>query len=115
MCAKATKHPSVLLQGALVGAIIVFPFMVSLLFSAGAEAFFGDKEPMFQVLGGLVIGIGIATVLGAGVYVLGRAGFAKLAWTIVIAIIAFDVAAIPFGQWLIRQAYASPTNVIEWW
>jgi hypothetical protein len=100
---------------ALAAAVLVFPFMAASLFNAGAEAFFGAKEPMFETLGGLVIGAGIAIVLGAVVYRLARGRFTGLAWGIVIAMAAFDAAVVPFCRWLIRQAYASPTNVIEWW
>ena len=101
--------------GLLVIGLIPLPFMLAGLFNAAAEAFFGDKEPIFQTLLGLLTGILLACCLAVGIPVIGRKGFRKTAWTLLIALFAFDVLAIPLGRWLIQTAYASPTNVIELW
>ena len=100
---------------ALVVALVFLPFMVALLFNAGAEAFFGDKEPMLQTLAGLLCGAFLAAFVGVFVLTARNGGMAKLANGLVIVIVLIDVLAIPIARWLIRLAYASPSNVIELW
>ena len=99
----------------LVPCVIVLPFMVAMLFNVVAEAFFGDKEPMLQTAFGLLAGIVLAGVLAVSIPRIRRAGWRKVAWTLLVALLAFDLLVIPLGRWMIRTAYASPTHVIELW
>jgi hypothetical protein len=93
--------------------LAVFVFMVGALFNAGAEAFYGAKEPMFEMLGGFVLGGIIATGLVFLIQYLRRSGWIKLSVAVICAIILFDIAVIPFCRWIIRLAYASPNHVID--
>ena len=102
MCAKTIKHPSALFQGVVNTALIVFVFMLMALVGAGAETFFGTEQPLFELMGSMFVGAVIAVKLSEMLFWLVRNGATKLAWAILITIIAFDVAVIPFCRWLIR-------------
>ncbi|MEN6498391.1 MAG: hypothetical protein ABFD16_29160 [Thermoguttaceae bacterium] len=109
------RSGNAILFGLLGIGLILLPFMMALLFNAGAEAFFGDKEPMLQTLLGLLVGLFLACCLAVGIPVIGYKGFRKTAWALLVALLALNVLAIPLARWMIRTAYASPTNVIELW
>lgn len=100
---------------ALVVGLGLLPFMIAVLFNAGAEAFFGDKEPMLQTLVGLLLGALLAAFFGVLVLTARNAGMAKLANGLLIVIMLIDLLAIPIARWWIRLAYASPSNRIELW
>jgi len=99
----------------LVVGLVFLPFMIAGLFNAGAEAFFGDKEPMLQTLAGLALGAFLACLFAVLVLSAHRAGMTKLANALLIVIVLIDVLAIPVGRWWIALAYASPSNVIQLW
>ena len=95
--------------------LVFLPYMVALLCNAGAEAFFGDKEPLLQTLVGLVLGGFLAVFFGVLVLTARNAGMSKLANGLLIAVMLMDLLAIPIARWWIRLAYASPSNIIELW
>lgn len=104
----ASRYPrpvGVLFYVVAVGALSLFTLMMGFLFQAGADFFFGDKEPVFELALGLILGIMIAVKLGEKVFELAREGETRRAWAILFAIIAFDVAAIPVG--ILLMAFAN--------
>ena len=101
--------------GLLVVGLLVCPWMTAILFSAVAEAFHGSEEPIFQALWGLMVGLVADVCVLALVVKLNRRQRHAAATLVLAALLLFDLAAIPVARWLIRTAYASPTNVIEWW
>jgi hypothetical protein len=100
---------------AIVAGLAFLPFMVALLFGASAEAFLGAKEPMFETAAGLLIGGFLAACFGVLFLISLNAGRCQWANGVLIAVLLIDLLAIPIARWLIRLAYASPSNVIELW
>lgn len=91
--------------------LVAMPFATAVLAMATAEAFFGTKEQMFEMIGGFLLGL-LAVVFAALAMGLGP----KCGWssrTVIKAVLAFDLAALPIGWLLIRIAYQFHSHRIE--
>jgi len=105
----------ILQGGSFAVGIVVLPFATAMLFNVGAEAFWGAKEPMFETLLGLMIGVILAYVLARSILAIDRAGRQGTATSIVLAVLACEALTVPLARWLIRTAYSSPSHVIDLW
>ncbi|TWU12162.1 hypothetical protein CA54_09800 [Symmachiella macrocystis] len=97
---KLTPTSTDPLKDVLTVSVAFLVLMFGFLFSAGAEAFYGVKQPIFEIVGGTVLGSGVAVCLYKLVLYLRRSKLNKLSVALVTMIVLFDVAAIPFGIWI---------------
>jgi hypothetical protein len=84
----------------LVTGVLFLPVMTALLFNAGAEAFFGTKEPMFETILGLTVGGLLASGLGVGGAMLLATGRKRPLTALLIVVLTYDILAIPLARWL---------------
>ena len=75
--------------------------MLTVLFVAGADAFYGDKQPFGALSVGFLLGLAIALSLNALLPMIRRAGMNIFFIIILISIALFDIFAIPMARWLI--------------
>ena len=81
--------------------LAAFPLVLTVLFVAGADAFYCDKQPFGALSVGFLLGLAIALSLNALLPMIRRAGMNIFFIIILISIALFDIFAIPMARWLI--------------